>query len=158
MTDSSSTASFRPELQEFLYAPVGEDSGDMPLSVISALARLGIDPWAEAAALAGLPEEVATRRLATLIARLRGTTSAQRDPGQIAAQLIARLPERTRRRVVWRRGMPSGRPITTTRAFRFGVILGTILGVQWLLTRCQPPTRPDSPAQTSRTLNPQSRQ
>ena len=34
----------------------------MLLSVLSALARLDIDPWQEAAQLAGLPGETATRR------------------------------------------------------------------------------------------------
>lgn len=35
----------------------------MLLSVISALARLGIDPWQEAARLTQLPKELATQHL-----------------------------------------------------------------------------------------------
>ena len=53
----------------------------MLLSVLSALARLDIDPWQEAANLARLPRETATERLATLIAKLPGEPSAHPDLG-----------------------------------------------------------------------------
>jgi hypothetical protein len=58
------------EFDDFLYAPIGEDTNGMLLSVLSALARADLDPWQEAARLAGLPEKYATARLAELIAAL----------------------------------------------------------------------------------------
>ena len=65
----------------------------MLLSVLSALARLDIDPWQEAAELARLPREAAVRRLASLIANLpEDGAASQRDPKTIAARLIALLP------------------------------------------------------------------
>jgi hypothetical protein len=44
----------------------------MPLSVLSALARLNLDPWHEAAELSDLPKDTAAQRLAALIALLPG--------------------------------------------------------------------------------------
>ena len=40
---------------DFLFAPIGEERNGMLLSVVSALARLNVDPWQEAANLAQLP-------------------------------------------------------------------------------------------------------
>jgi hypothetical protein len=58
------------EFNVFLFARVCEDRNDTPLSMLSALARLDLDPWQEAAELAQLPRESATRRLASSIATL----------------------------------------------------------------------------------------
>ena len=71
----------------------------MLLSVLSALARLDIDPWQEAAKLARLPGETATQRLAALIAELPDEPSADPDPVTIAARLIALLPRPTDRNI-----------------------------------------------------------
>jgi hypothetical protein len=39
------------DLNDFLFAPVGEEQNGVTLSVVSALTRLGVDPWEEAARL-----------------------------------------------------------------------------------------------------------
>jgi hypothetical protein len=83
-----------PEFDDFLFAPIGEEQNGMLLSVISALARLDLDPWQEAANLAKLPVTTAARRLASLIASLPGSPSTHLDPGTTAARLIAHLPRR----------------------------------------------------------------
>jgi hypothetical protein len=80
------------DFDDFLFATIGDDANGMLLSVNSALARSGVDPWAEAATLARLPAETATRNLASLIAALPEGPSARRDPGAIAARLVALLP------------------------------------------------------------------
>jgi len=41
-----------PEFDEFLCAPIGADRNGTGLSVLSALARLNVDPWQEATSLA----------------------------------------------------------------------------------------------------------
>ena len=64
----------------------------MPLSVLSALARLNLDPWQEAAELSELPKDTAADRLAMLIARLPGGPWAQADLEAIARRLISLLP------------------------------------------------------------------
>ena len=58
------------DLNDFLFAPVGEEKNGVTLSVLSGLTRLGLDPWEEAARLTPLPKARAAEALATLIARL----------------------------------------------------------------------------------------
>jgi hypothetical protein len=58
------------DLNDFLFAAVGDEANGMPLNVVSALTRLGVDPWDEAARLSALPKAVAVETLASMIARL----------------------------------------------------------------------------------------
>jgi hypothetical protein len=95
VTPAASVSFFRPEFDDFLYASVGADRNEMPLSVLSALARLDVDPWEEAAELSELPEDTAAQRLASLIARLPGGRWTQADSGAIADRLIKLLPHRS---------------------------------------------------------------
>jgi len=80
------------EFNAFLFAPIGEEGNGMMLSVISALARLEIDPWEEAARLAALPKEIATTALNRLIDRLPRGLWVRSDVPEIAARLIELLP------------------------------------------------------------------
>jgi len=80
------------EFGEFLYAPIGEEPNGVALSVISALTRLGIDPWEEAARLSDLREDVAIQTLAATIADFPGGWWTQSDARGIAARLVALLP------------------------------------------------------------------
>ena len=95
MTAAASVLFFRREFDDFLYAPIGADNGEMPLSVLSALSRLNIDPWEEAAALSELPADTAIQRLALLIARLPGGRWAAADSHTIAGRLVNLLPRRS---------------------------------------------------------------
>ena len=99
MTPAASVSFFRPEFNNFLYALIGADRNEMPLSVLSALARLDIDPWEEAAELAELPKDTATQRLAALIARLPDPRWVQADSRAIADRLIELLPYRSSSKV-----------------------------------------------------------
>jgi len=83
------------QFNEFLFAPIGEDSNGMLVSVLSGLARSDVDPWQEAARLAQLPGEAATLRLAALIGALPDRAASHSDPRTIAARLIALLPRRS---------------------------------------------------------------
>src|SRR5438034_2424107 len=80
-----------PEFDRFLFASVGEEVDGVPLSVLSALARLELDPWDEAARLAHLTREAAADQLARMIARLSDRWS-QSEAQRIANGLIERLP------------------------------------------------------------------
>ena len=80
MTHSASPSVLGSEFDAFLFAPIGEDKNGMLLSVVSALARLNVDPWQEAAQLAGLPGDTATRRLASLIASISSTVAPSMPP------------------------------------------------------------------------------
>jgi hypothetical protein len=81
-----------PEFDDFLFATIGADQNGGYLSVVSALARMDLDPWAEAAKLAKLPAEIATQKLSSLIAALQEIPSARQEPRKIAARLVALLP------------------------------------------------------------------
>jgi hypothetical protein len=95
VTPDASVSLFRPEFNDFLYAPVGADGNEMPLSVLSALSRLNVDPWKEAAELTELPKDTASQRLAALIARLPGGRWALVDARAISDGLIELLPRRS---------------------------------------------------------------
>ena len=80
-----------PEFDEFLCAPIGADRNGTGLSVLSALARLNVDPWQEATSLARMPREAAVVRLTALIEALPNE-GAIGIPMTIAADLVALLP------------------------------------------------------------------
>lgn len=81
------------DLGAFLFASVRDDGLGTPLSVLSALARLGLDPWAEAGRLAALPRETAAAALAANLRRLPGRDLGMRDVAPIADRLVTLLPE-----------------------------------------------------------------
>ncbi|MGF1630348.1 MAG: hypothetical protein ACFCUT_12820 [Kiloniellaceae bacterium] len=82
------------EFNEFLFAAVGEEKNGLPLTVLSALARLGFDPWDEAARLAELPNEAATSALTAAIAKLPEGDWKASDSRSIAIRLLDWLPKR----------------------------------------------------------------
>jgi hypothetical protein len=92
MTHAALTPLLGREFDNFLFAPIGDDQNGPPLSVVSALARLEVDPWKEAAGLARMPREEAKERLTSLIASLPNGSASQ-SPKAIAARLIALLPQ-----------------------------------------------------------------
>lgn len=83
------------QFNEFLFASVGEEKTGMELTVLSALTRLGFDPWQEAARLSDLPKDAAARALAAAIALLPEGDWKAADAKTIAARLISRLPSRS---------------------------------------------------------------
>ena len=87
MTRAALFSDLASDFDDFLYAPIREDKSGMPLSVVSALARLDVDPWEEAARLAAMPGEAATQRLSALIASLPAEPG--RDTGGILAGVTA---------------------------------------------------------------------
>jgi hypothetical protein len=95
MTPAASVFFVSSEFHNFLYAPIGVERNEMPLSVLLALARLSIDPWREAAELSELPKHTATHRLTSLIARLPSGRWAHADCAVIADRLIELLPHRS---------------------------------------------------------------
>jgi len=82
------------ELNDFLFASVGDQQNGMPLNVMSGLTRLGLDPWEEAARLAVLPKALAADTLAPTIARLTVGWSERPDNLAISQRLVAFLPRR----------------------------------------------------------------
>jgi hypothetical protein len=93
MTRRSTYAPLLPEFDAFLFAPVGEEVDGVPLSVLSALSRLGLDPRDEAARLARLTKNAAADQLAAMIARLSDRRWSASEACRIASGLVERLPE-----------------------------------------------------------------
>jgi hypothetical protein len=81
-----------PEFDSFLFATVGEELDGVPLSVLSVLSRLGLDPRDEAARLSHLTKEAAADQLARMIARLSDRCWTLSEARKIAGGLIERLP------------------------------------------------------------------
>jgi hypothetical protein len=92
MTSAVSMFGHKSEFDPFLYAPVGEERNGMLLSVLSALARLDMDPWQEAATLTKMPAQDATVRLASLLSSLPSDAATLLAPSTVL-RLIALLPK-----------------------------------------------------------------
>ncbi|MCB1418694.1 MAG: hypothetical protein KDJ74_06715 [Notoacmeibacter sp.] len=82
-----------PEFDRFLHASVGEDRNGYSVTVLSTLARLGLDPWNETAELVSLGHVGARERLGKLLARFRDVPALASDHGRIARDLSELLPE-----------------------------------------------------------------
>lgn len=102
MTHKARFSLLPSEFDAFLFEPIGEEANGMLLSVLSALARLDVDPWQEASKLACLPAEIATQRLASLIAALPHGVAAHSESQKIAAHLMTLLPGRASSKIVLR--------------------------------------------------------
>jgi hypothetical protein len=92
MTHAALAPLIGAEFDKFLYAPIREDRNGTPLSVLSALARLDVDPWQEAASLARMSKATAAMRLTALIAALPDESTKDIPAKAIAASLVALLP------------------------------------------------------------------
>jgi hypothetical protein len=147
MTRTTSLAPLGSEFDSFLFAPVGEDKNGMLLSVVSALARLDIDPWQEAGELTRLPREAAIARLASWIAALPDRPSANPDPGMTAGRLIALLPHQTGSNTP-----PSPQGVhgtgqgTNSRVVSYVVliVLAFLLGAQFIIASRAPQAKSDN--------------
>jgi hypothetical protein len=81
-----------PEMDPFLFASVGEEIAGIPLSVVSALAQLDLDPRSEAARLSNLTREAAATQLGRLFARLPDRRWTSSEIRRIASTLVELLP------------------------------------------------------------------
>jgi hypothetical protein len=77
----------------FLFAPIVDESGAMRLSVLSALARMDVDPWEEAARLATLSTSDAERSLVSTLNLFPGHPQSSPETETLAARLVALLPK-----------------------------------------------------------------
>jgi hypothetical protein len=93
MTHAALSPLIGPEFDQFLGASIGEDRNGTGLSVLSALARLDVDPWKEAASLARMPREAAAVRLTELIEALPLAPPSAIPSRMSAASLVALLPK-----------------------------------------------------------------
>jgi hypothetical protein len=81
----------------FLFAEVGTELNGSPLTILSVLARLGQDPWAEAAKWAKLPKATTIDRLAKSISQMPLSPQSLVDAHSTASRLIQLLPSQAAR-------------------------------------------------------------
>ena len=81
-------------LNPFLFADIGLEPHGMMLQVVSVFARMGEDPWREAARLAGLTAPAAAASLARQIAAMPGGLWPLPAATLIAARLVTLLPKK----------------------------------------------------------------
>jgi hypothetical protein len=146
-----------PEMDPFLFASMGEEVDGIPLSVLSALSRLGLDPRGEAARLSHLTRRVASDQLERMMARLPDRHWTSQEMRGIATGLVKLLPGATeagendqvaanidRKTGAW------GSPISIYFALALtGAVLGSIVAHSSALfdgrETAQPTSQSDSP-------------
>src|SRR5688500_11065374 len=85
------TVFLRTDLNDFLFSPIARDENGMHLTMLSALARSGVDPWDEAASLAALSRESATQKVVQMLAAVPNGPSPGDQTASLAAKLVAQL-------------------------------------------------------------------
>jgi hypothetical protein len=146
MTRCASLLLLASEFDNFLFAPIVDNQNDVPLSVLSALARLNIDPWNEAAELAQLPPEAATQRLASSIGALLDGLSVHSEHRRIAARLIALLPRQGSSNIPLYGTSSEASAITQFR-IRFWTVAAFLvftLAFQWIVASSQTRAQADN--------------
>ncbi|MBI1416906.1 MAG: hypothetical protein GC146_06765 [Limimaricola sp.] len=97
MTTTINLKPHPPEYERFLYAPVGEDNNGYVVTVLSTLARLGLDPWNETADLVASGRDAARLRLGALLSKSGDVPALEADHGRVADELSLLLPQRARK-------------------------------------------------------------
>ncbi len=124
MAGSAALATRPSQLDRFLQALIGTEHNGMETSVLSALARLGYDPWAEAARLAGLSRAVAADDLASALASVPACGRPHTEAKTVALCLVQLLPPPTH----LASGTTSARKPQGRRTM-FVLLVGSLLGI-----------------------------
>ena len=96
MTSTNAFALKNSDLNAFLFADVGTELNGSALTILSVLARLGQDPWIEAARWAKLPKAAAIDCLAQSIGKMPMSPEALAKTAATASSLVQLLPAQTR--------------------------------------------------------------
>jgi hypothetical protein len=140
-------------LNPFLFAEVGTELNGSTLTILSVLARLGQDPWAEAARWARLPKAAVVDGLTASILRMPLSTQALANAHATAARLILLLPSQSPMRVQF-----SGNAVISTRFPKWVpmAVLGCTLafGLVAGYMTVKSHTRDSAPAPMGQTIQP----
>jgi hypothetical protein len=128
MVPSASVSMLPSAYNDFLYAPIGDDTNGALLTVLSVLARQNLDPWDEAADLSRLPPEAAAQRLISMITVPGQPPSAGRTAD--ADRLIALLPRRSAS--AGGTASVSHRPRPTVNLTVIAIYIGVMVISQWI--------------------------
>jgi hypothetical protein len=94
VSNRPSVSSLSSRYDHFLFAPICEEANGMQPSVLSALARMDVDPWEEATRLAAMPKASAERTLASILDRVLPESRNPPQTEAIATRLVQLLPQR----------------------------------------------------------------
>lgn len=111
----------------FLYASVGEDRNGNLVTVLSALARLGLDPVDAAAELSRMTQEEARSRLGGLLAGFGDIPALGQDTGAITLRLIDLLPRSSGRQAAQAAPPAGSSPPTPGESSGIGRMLAIFL-------------------------------
>jgi len=143
---------------DFLYASIREDANGAPLSVLSALARLDLDPWKEAASLAQLSREGAAQKLMSLIETLPRAPTTDPVAEAVVPRLIALLPRQTTGAAIpphqTLRGLVSANQHVVQCGILYLAFLVMMLLGQWFFADHAAPARGDKVATVASSSNP----
>lgn len=119
-----------PRFEGFLYASVGEDWLGQPVSVISALARLGFDPWDKAAQLDHAGQRAAQVTLSRQLSNLANVPGMWRDHDAVATRLVHLLPSyRARADTGQAAAAPHGDSMSPMDAFLMALLITLGIGM-----------------------------
>ena len=112
----------------FLYATLGKDRNDNSVTVLSALARLGLEPWDAASDLASLTRDEARSRLDTVLIRFTDVPTLKDNHAAVSRRLIDLLPKGARQqaRLAGDAALQGGK-------LGIGSILGVLMVVLYLI-------------------------
>ncbi len=122
MTQTDAFALKNLGLNAFLFAEVGIEQSGSTLTVLSTLARLGNDPWAQAAEWAKMPNAASIDCLTNSILRMPLRGLAYVEARAIATRLVMLLPRQS--------GHVARRPLADLKVREwlpiaaFGVVVG----------------------------------
>jgi hypothetical protein len=134
-------------LNSFLFAEVGTEQNGSPLTVLSVLARLGKDPWAQAAEWAKMSNAAMIEGLTASIAQMPLCPRALAEARVTSGRLVMLLPRQTGTvrqtsgQAATERKIPEWVPLAV-----FGVLLALVVVAG---TFAAVPTTPTPVAQTS---------
>ncbi|MHC1944144.1 hypothetical protein IF803_07125 [Bradyrhizobium sp. UFLA06-06] len=86
------TSVLSPKYDEFLFAVICEDGNGMQISVLSALTRIDVDPWEEAACLDGMAGTRARKRFVAVLDKVSGQNWSGPQKEEVASRLLGLLP------------------------------------------------------------------
>ena len=120
----------------FLFAEVGEDRTGASVTVLSALARLDLEPWSEARELSGLNREDAQVRLMTHFEAITDIPALALASEGRAAKLVLLLPKRAPLRAS--KTLKAG-PVTFPRLSMFWTTMALVgvVALTWILYLAQ---------------------
>jgi hypothetical protein len=144
-----------PEYNDFLFASIGADATGTYLTVVSALARLDLDPWAEAAKFSRMPKTLANQKLIELISNFSEIPTVSVDSVEIAVRLTALLPATVRSKIPVT-GLsvqalhPAARTLMAPRFifFLMSLTLGVMLVTQLIVAQIHPADQRSTATQT----------